>query len=128
MWRISRRGVALILLGVMWILAGYGYMADPPAETASQGVRVLLSVAPFAVWGATWMMLGAIALVTAFLRGLVVPMALGFGAVMIPPALWCGANVVAYWHGYDGGLRGAAIFTAFMILILVVAGIPESRR
>lgn len=100
--RIGRRGASLLLLGSLVGLYGARHLADPLPDT--RGVRLILALAPMALWSSTWIAAGLIAVACALRRdndwpgfaaltAVTMPWTVSFLASCIPlndnPRGWC---------------------------------------
>ena len=128
--RLGRRGSALLVLGLIWVLRGAGVLTTrdrvgpPPPYLHEQLTHGPLS--------AIWMTTGALALLAAW-RTHPGKDAFGFAALVVPPIL----HVVSYawgWltlvtrhgEGSASSLSSALIWLSIVALILIIAGWAEA--
>ena len=129
--QVGRRGTALLMLGVLWLLLGYSVFLsmDIPTE-APEGVFHLLI--PADVRGFLWMLTGGTAIVAAF-RPPGFSDAFGWTALYVMPALrlvsylsgWLDWIVPFGTPGYERGWVPAITWAVIVVLIATCAGWPE---
>jgi hypothetical protein len=128
--RIGRRGAALFVLGFVFIMRGFGYIADPPLprDTEIGSHVVLAQIMPISAWGVVWMFVGLLAVVQAFavrkdwhafaaVHGISLAWAVGMGLAYlelggnrwVSPATWflivAWVQIIAGWPEYEGMTR-----------------------
>lgn len=82
-WRLGRRGAFLAFMGIGKICWGIGLIVTPPA---TQGLELLTDIAPLHCWAWVWILAGAVAFASAWVR--FGRDAIGFLAASVPPTLW----------------------------------------
>lgn len=122
--RVGRRGVFLILFGVVYLLLGYSYLGVTVTPVVRQALRLALNVAPLQVYAWAWVTAGAICVVS----GLVSPARkpIGFTTAVLMPTLWAVVYMAAWVDGdIPRGWVTAVLFAAIAAAVAVVAGMPE---
>lgn len=123
--RLGRRGTILTCYGLVWILYGFGQLITPQPD--QRGLKLALSLVPLEGWGWAWIVAGAIALACAWAppgRD-----AVGFVSLVLIVMPWTATYLAAWLLGdYPRGWVAAAIWTALVVPVLVVAGWPEPPR
>lgn len=125
--RLGRRGRILLAFGVMQVLYGWSIATDPRYGVV-RGVGVLTHMLPMRVWGAVWIVCGAVALAMAWeIRSS--RDSWGYGAVTVPMSLWSGANFVAWTSNvYPQAWTSVCTWGAFVYIAMSVNRWPEYRR
>lgn len=129
----GRRAVALLLLGTVWTLYGFALLTGAPHDRFSGDGR-LLHVFDHPVWGALWVLCGAIT-VAVGLRGRRGRDTPGFHALFVPAGSWTALHVIAVvtsvaTGGAEGAPRGGApmlIWATVVGLILLIAGWSDPK-
>lgn len=123
--RIGRRGGFLLLLAIIDI--GYGAsLIGPSAEAVNLSTTIWRETyAPLWVWGAGWLVVAAVLIVTAFLRDDMI----GYSAAIGWKLLW-GLTTLASWlfGGVARGWVSTIIWSVVAGMVAVVAGWPEPTR
>lgn len=125
--RLGRRGAALLVLGSIFFLVGLDVLLNSPE--ADYDRFLLHTFIPFPINAALWMVPGALAIWASTHR--TGPDGFGFNALVVPIILRIVSYVfsfVAYLFGegsYPFGLASAAIWTAILALVLIIAGWAE---
>ncbi|MFD7609731.1 hypothetical protein [Streptomyces sp. NPDC059828] len=109
----------------MWSAIGYGQIAFPQPD--QRGLKLLLDLAPLAVWGWLWVTAGLIAVVSAFLpQGVDWLGFLSLPAIVLP---WMLSYLASWALGiFDRGWIAALVWGAIAVPVLVVAGWREPPR
>lgn len=124
--RLGRRGALLSLFGALYLLYGYGLLAEPLVSTVS--FELVLRLWSLHTWGWLWVAAGAAAVCCAWL-----PAGrdwLGFAALYPMATAW-GLSSFVSWLTRDDNPRGwvgAAIWVVLGGVITVGAGWPEPGR
>ncbi|QIG58499.1 hypothetical protein PQE18_gp21 [Arthrobacter phage DrSierra] len=127
--RLGRRGASLLVLGIIFIMSGLQTLLSPPAVDYAD--RILFhTLIPHPLMALIWIVPGILALWASIHRG-PGPDGFGFNALVIPLVLrilsYLG-SFVAYLFGvgtWPLGWYQALIWTAFLALILIIAGWAE---
>lgn len=133
--RVGRRGTALLLFGSIFAVYGCGLISSPtPIPPGLEVVAELVAYlgGPSDLPGGMWLTLALIGTAAAFLRD-PIAQGLGFGALMLMPALWSLFYLVAWiaWltpgttWAFERGWAGSLVWGLFVGLILLIAGWPE---
>lgn len=124
--QLGRRGLVLVLFGVIYALIGVSYCQGTISSTAHQNLHLALRWLPIQSWGAVWVAAAAIAVVAsrwppgrdwwgyAVLSGL----SIVWGA-------FCVAGRVLYGAPY--GLSAALLYGCLTAALLIIASWPEVR-
>ena len=132
--QVGRRGTALLMLGVLWLLLGCSAFLDMDVPTAAPaGVFHLLL--PADVRGLLWMLTGGIAICGAF-RPPGFSDAFGWTALYAMPAIlmtsylssWLDWVVPFGTAGYERGWVPAITWAVIVVLVATCAGWPEPAR
>lgn len=129
---IGRRGAFLLLFAVVYGGIGVAYLSFPLPAPTRGSLRMVLAVAPIAVWGWVWIASAAVAVICAFGDS---PRKdrWGFGAMSVMSAVWS-ANYVYAGITSAGGLTfargavGALLYGALSGAITICAGWDEPQR
>ncbi|UYL87626.1 membrane protein [Arthrobacter phage VResidence] len=127
--RLGRRGAALAVLGVIFILVGLDVIISPdPVDVTDR--FLLHTLIPHPITAALWIIPGTLALWASTHRG-PGPDGFGFNALVIPIIL----RIVSYLFSFvaflfgagssAAGIASALIWTAILALILIIAGWAE---
>jgi hypothetical protein len=122
--RISRRDAFLTLFGVVFILLGYSYLNIPEQfkPTLHVSLRFALDLFPIEVYGWAWVVTGCLAVI----GGLFHPLDwLGFGAGVVMPFVWSGANFAAQSDINPRAWVGGTIYALIGLAMLIVAGMTD---
>lgn len=136
--RLGRRGLVLILFGLVWILIGRRIFFEPRYQF-SQGnpdSLVVLSVMDNPLWGFLWIICGAGAVIVGFLRThrpFCGRDAIGFNLISIPVFLWTTFFIISWVLSFitDGGRGQSSAYYGMLLygvifgLITTLAGWPE---
>lgn len=119
--RVSRRGVFLIIFGVVYALLGYSYLTIPAASrpVVKEYLRFALSVLPLDVYGWAWLICGALAVVGGTFHRLD---AVGFSAAIFMPTIWAGVYFIAQFDGAPRAWVSAFLFVLLAAAVGTVAG------
>lgn len=124
---VRRRGLFLALIGVVWVLIGYSYLALTPAENAAlkHALRdALPGVNHLWGWGIAWIVCGALALLDGLRPG--VRSMIGFTAAVVMPTAWALVYFAAWLQGdIPRGWVSGVIFAALAGAIMIVASMPD---
>ncbi|UJQ86811.1 membrane protein [Arthrobacter phage Reedo] len=126
--RLGRRGAALLILGIIFVLVGLDIWLNSPEPDFDR--FLLHTFIPFPINAGLWIVPGALAIWASTHRG---PANDGFGfnALVIPVIIRIVSYVfsfVAFLFGegnFPFGLASAAIWTSILALILIIAGWAE---
>jgi hypothetical protein len=132
--RIGRRGVFLAMFGVIYLVVG-GTVFGIESRRFSDIAPVIGPILDANAWGIMWVGCGVLAIITGLRRDHGSADGLGFGALLIPPAVWTvfyTASVVAYLatgglFGRIASLSGVAVWSIVWFVVLLVSGWPEPR-
>lgn len=121
--RVGRRGAFLALFGVVYLLLGYSYLvADTPQ--VRHALRVVINIAPLAVYAWVWCAVGAVAVACGLFSG--GHKSVGFTAAVIMPVVWSLVYEAAWLAGdLPRGWVTAATYFAIALAVTAVAGMPE---
>lgn len=126
--RLGRRGAALAILGVLFILVGIDTLVNPPAADMER--FLIHTLIPYPIAALLWIVPGSLALLASQRKG-PGPDGFGFKALVIPLATRITSFSVAFVAfllgegNYYTALVPAAVWLAFLALILLIAGWPE---
>lgn len=130
--RLRRRGAFLLTYGLIWVAYGVAIGTDP--ATPFVLLNGFGSVLDSGLWAALWCGCGLAAAAGALRR----PRsdALGYNALLLPPAVWSLAYAWAgvLWLGSAGAMgsgrawASAVIWSSAVVSVLIVAGWPEAPR
>ena len=127
---VGTRGALLFILGFIWLFIGYGYLTNPIerfSKPGPGGALDFLDEGPGVyIFSSLWVIGGAVAIVTAFIRPKTCQDDIGFNGVGLPPLVWG----LGYWWSwiihmlFDGEVgRASAYIGGFLhitINILIV--------
>lgn len=117
----GRRGGFLLITGTGQVCWGAGIVTDPPSTA---GLRLLTDRCPIEAWGWLWVVCGAVAMVSAFVR--VGRDGAGFIAVYLPPVTWATAYAAAAVTGeFSRGVWVAGWYLTAVGVIMWAATVPE---
>jgi drug/metabolite transporter (DMT)-like permease len=124
--RTGRRGAALLAFAFIDIVVGWSlFDAETQAQTkAIPAYRATLEIAPLPIWGALWLLVGALCAVCAFL----VTDRIAYGAAIGVKIVWAG-SFLASWVIYNAprAWLSAATWGVVAALVLVISGWPEPK-
>ena len=124
---VGRRGVFLILFGVVYGLLGYSYLQVPVTPAVHRALHVALNVAPLSVYAWAWITAGIICAAAGLLSPRRKPV--GFAVAMLMPALWAAVFLIAWVNGdMPRGWTSAVVFAALAGAVGVVAGMQDTRE
>jgi len=124
--RIGRRGACLLIFGFIPFCIGGALFVQPTDRTGHpRTIPILEKIAPAEFWSGTWMVLGLIAMVCAFLgmeakrRGYLIAYTL--------PLIWGAGYIVSWLLGWlvTGWISGT-VYLGYCLLVVVIAGWEES--
>lgn len=121
---LGRRGTILGAYGTVWMLIGYGQIAEPQPD--QRGLTLLLGLMPLWAWGCLWITAGLVAVVCAWLpQGVDVA---GFVALMAIVLPWMLGYLVSWWPMgvFPRGWVAAVVWFAITVPVGVVAGWREA--
>lgn len=120
--RIGRRGAILLILAVIDVAYGMS-LIGPASETLGSAATVWRQhYAPLWVWGAGWLVIAAILIVSAFLRN----DRFGYAAAIGWKIAWS-VSTLASWivGGVPRGWVSSIIWAVVAGMVMVIAGWPE---
>lgn len=119
------RPVALIAVGIGWMVYGRGIIADPRYGTA-RGLVDITQYVPLSVLGWVWVGCGLVAVGAGLCRGYDRWQPAGFTALAMPAFLWGLGFVRAWVDGGPASTSGAAgAWMGIAVLVMVAAGLAE---
>jgi hypothetical protein len=133
----GRRGGILTLFGVIWIFCGVTFALTPSERFVRAGSRGVLDFLDIPWPGVFWIACGLVAFGNGVLRRRVRnDDAIGYAALIMPPALWVGAYAVSFilWlctrgtgavYGQSTAIVGVLIFLVLVVIIRIVANWPD---
>lgn len=131
---LGRRGLLLLLFGVLWVLLGFGVLATPQPRFTGPGPAVLvLTVLDDAATGWLWIAAGLASITTGLMRRQMRGRdAIGFNLLLAPPMLWLigfiwsfGVWLITDESGRASAGLGAIVWAIVCAWILLVAGWPD---
>ncbi len=125
-YRITRRRVSLVVVGLLSIVTGYGLISSPDTPSTKPLYHYLLNVMDFSHWGVLWVLFGSIALAT----GIINPKEdrVAFGLVSGLFAVWSGCLFLGWFvNNVPRGWVTASTYLLALLLILVISGWPDER-
>lgn len=131
--KLTRRRMVLMLVGLAWLSYGFGVLTDPfPEARFGHVISFLTAFLDSHYTGAVWLAGGAAAILAALA---VLPEALGFQALVVPPVMWGGlylwswvTSLIAVNEGSGRGWVSATAWLAIALMISVIAGWPDDER
>jgi hypothetical protein len=119
---IGRRGAILLILSVIDVAYGLSLVAPSAESVTSSSMVWRQHYAPTWVWGSCWLIVGAVLVVSAFLRN----DAFGYAAAIGWKIIWA-LTTLASWAfgGVDRGWVATIIWGVFGAMIWVISGWPE---
>ncbi|MGW1998213.1 hypothetical protein [Embleya sp. NPDC001921] len=119
--RLGRRGAFLAIYGAAQVFWGVGFIVLPPTPA---GLALLTDALPLHCWAWLWILGGAAAFASAWLR--VGRDAVGYGAAMIPLGIWAFAYLWASMSGeYARGGWVAGWYLGHIGVVLWASSVPE---
>jgi hypothetical protein len=124
--RIGRRGACLLIFGFISFWVGGALFVQPHDQAGRpRTIPLLERIAPLTFWAVTWVVLGLVAMVCAFLgwraqsRGYLIAYTL--------PLLWGAAYFISWALGWllTGWIAGI-VYLGYSLLVIVIAGWEES--
>jgi len=138
--RLGRRGMLLLLFGIVWAMVGITNILIPQDRFSSPGIGPdrFLQILDGPELSLAWVIAGGIAATVGFFHDRRVfnkHEAYGWNAILTMPLVWvmCLVWSFATWIVTDGeggranGLYGALVWTVVSLVIMVVAGWPEEK-
>lgn len=121
--RIGRRGTILLILAFIDFAYGASLIGPSSEALSTASVRWREHFAPTWAWGGAWLLVGAILLVSAFMKHDVI----GYVAAISLKIIW-GLVTLASWilGNVPRGWIGAIIWLVFAAMVGVISGWPES--
>lgn len=128
LYRLGRRGAALLLVSMIQVIIGTGLLQAPPTLAVNLLVINLLSLQ---TWGWIWTASGIIAAPFAFFRP--GPDRFGFMALYVTPAVWgvafaLNAVLGRFPTGTYEGLRAAATYLGYSGLMITISGMVGAEE
>lgn len=123
---IGRRGLVLILFGIIYGLIGQSYVQGHISPTAEENLALALRWVSIEAWGVVWMVAAALALIASRWP----PGRDWWGyAVLSGLAIIWSALAVAGRLIYDApyALAAALVYGLLAAILLIIAGWPEVR-
>lgn len=130
---VGTRGVVLLLLGIMWIILGTGFLVSPMerfSRPGSGGILDFLNRGPgIYIFASMWIVGGIFAIAAAAQRPKTCEDGWGFVGLILPPLLW-GAGYWWSWfiNVFSGGEYGrentylaGLIYGAFTLLLMFLS-------
>jgi len=131
---LGRRGLSLILFGILWTLVGVGILGGPSDRFSRPGPGGTLEFMDSANWAWMWIGFGALSVISGFLRRRVRLLdEWGFNSLLIPAWVWTltyGWSAVTYIvtmgeYGQGRAWVGCVVYGVISLAILVIAGWPD---
>jgi hypothetical protein len=122
----GRRGLVLILFGIIYGLIGLSYTAGALSPTAAQNLHLALQLLPIHTWGVLWLVAGGLALVASHWP----PGRDWWGYAVLSglSTTWCVVSLLGrLLYGAPYGLSGALVYGCLSAALLIIAGWPEVR-
>jgi hypothetical protein len=123
---VGRRGLVLILFGIIYGLIGASYTAGNLSPTAHANLALALRLAPIYLWGVAWILAGVMALVASHW-----PPGRdwwGYGVLSGLAIAWCAFSVLGrVIYGAPYALTAALLYGCLAAVLLIIAGWPEAR-
>jgi len=123
--KIGRRGLILVLTGMIWILYGIDFLSHYQHRFSMDDVDPLLvyRIIDQPYTGLLWILCGAVAMTVGVLRNrikLIPHDSLGFNAILFPAILW---TFLYFWSWiynlFSDGQYGVPTATGFLVWLLV---------
>jgi hypothetical protein len=123
--RPGHRGRILLILAVVDISYGYSFIG-PSADQLTLSTTVWREhIAPLWVWGAGWLTVAAVLIVSAFLPN----DAIGYAAAIGWKILWAMTTMASWaFGGVDRGWLGAIVWLVVAGMAWDISGWPEPIR
>ena len=122
---LGRRGAILLCYGTVWALYGYAQIVSPQPD--QRGLTAALELMPLDAWGALWVAIGIVALVSAWL-----PQGRDWVAFLLLPLMvvpWIVSYLIAWIVGdFPRGWVATLVWAAIAVPVWVVAGWREPPR
>lgn len=122
---LGRRGLVLVLFGVIYGLIGVNYMQGNLSPTAEANLALALRWLPIEAWGVAWLVGAGLALVASHW-----PPGRDWWGYAVLSALsiaWCAFSAAGAMYGAQYWLSGALLYACLTAVLLIVAGWPEVR-
>lgn len=132
--KLGRRGLILVLIGIIWILVGVNIYQFPIERFSRPGPGGVLEFMEKPYIGLLWAIAGIIAVATGilhYLQRVAERDAIGYNALLTPALVWTLCffwSWAAYLFGAGGNersLAGLLAWATISLFILVIAGWPE---
>lgn len=136
--KIGRRGLILVLTGLIWILYGIDFFSHYNHRFSMNDVDPLsvYRIVDNPLTGLLWILCGAIAMTVGILRNkvnLIPHDSLGFNAILFPAILWA---FLYFWswiyflvsggaYGSPTATVGFLVWTLVTVFVLIIAGWPD---
>lgn len=123
--RIGRRGVCLLVFGLVPAMIGVSFFAQPTSQAGrDRGIPALDDIAPASWWAWAWLVLGIVAMACAL--GGWRAIRIGFVIGYILPLIWGAANLISWLLGeLVTGWISAVIYLGYSLLVTVISGWEE---
>jgi len=131
---VGRRGLLLLMFGVLWVLLGIGVLASRQPRFSGPGPAVLvLTVLDDAATGWLWIAAGLASIIAGLVRRRMGGRdAVGFNFLLAPPLLWLLGYLwsFAVWavtsaSGRETAWVAAIVWVIMCAFILLIAGWPD---
>lgn len=120
--RVGHRGRILLILAVVDIAYGFSFIGPSADALALSTTAWRQHFAPLWVWGAGWLVVAAVLIVSAFLLN----DAIGYAAAIAWKILWA-LTTLASWAfgGVDRGWLGSVVWLVVAAMVWDISGWPE---
>lgn len=126
----QRHSTVLVVAGLVYVAFGVTLMLTDPEPTRTTGLRFALSMMPLNGWGAVWITVGGLAVLSA--RWPPASKTWGYTALSLLAMFWGGvyALSVAFFDAPSNDLRGAIVWGLVVFLWWAIAGLtnPDDLR
>lgn len=131
--RYGRRGVFLLMFGMIYLVVGMNILLIPAPRFAA--VAAVGAVLDSPLWGVMWVSGGALAVGFALARPRRVHDEIGFIGLLVPAFAWTIFHTVSLlsWaftggeHGSPRSLSGVAAWSFVWTVVLLISGWPDSE-
>lgn len=120
-YRIGRRGAALLFFCLLDIVYGYSLLNPLPAERRAAAVRYIDSIAPLTFWGVLWFIAAALCGFFAFRLN----DRIGFAAAVSIKMMWGLLFLGGAFVGIERAYVSAALWLCLAAWVAIIASWPE---
>jgi FtsH-binding integral membrane protein len=132
--RYGRRGVFLLMFGIIYVVVGVATLTVSNGRRFTQIGPIIGPFLDAPWWGIMWVAAGLAAAAVGAGRARGWRDDRGFGALLIPPAVWtifylASVAVAIATNGDFGAIRslsGAAVWSLSLTVVLLISGWPET--